>query len=227
MKKIIIITLIVLLAFFVLVVGCPKMAEKAAVNGVVKVATSTDDQWAQDASEAMDYKTPITRDFAVKLIPKSHSGEYSIAQICDVWQYVNSRWTYVNDPNGFNYWSPASRTINLGLKGDCDDFAILITSLNTAIGGSSRTVIVPGHAYPEVYIGNSKENVQKIVDYISKRYNCKTVFYHHETDSQGVTRYWLNLDWSAKHPGGPFADDDGEYLVIYPDGRHQKYNNSE
>lgn len=175
----------------------------------------------------MDYTNPTTRDFAVKIIPQSHSGKYSISQICDEWEYIYKRWTYVNDPNGFNYWSPASRTTNIGLKGDCDDFATLTASSIKSIGGSSRIVVVPHHAYPEVFIGDSKEDVQGMINYVTKRYNCKTAYYHHETDSKGVTRYWMNLDWSAKHPGGPFHDDEGNYLVIYPDGSHQRYKTSD
>ncbi len=61
-----------------------------------------------------------------------------------MWEKIYKRWTYVNDPpNGFNYYSPpASRTINLGLKGDCDDFAILTASSIQAIGGGASRIII-------------------------------------------------------------------------------------
>ncbi|MEN6609770.1 MAG: hypothetical protein ABFC24_02930, partial [Methanoregulaceae archaeon] len=74
--------------------------------------------------DAIDPLNPVTRDFAVSLVPRAHGGPFNLAQACDLWETVYSRWTYVDDPRGDEYFSPASRTITLGLKGDCDDFAV-------------------------------------------------------------------------------------------------------
>jgi hypothetical protein len=171
----------------------------------------------------MDYADPTTRDYALSLIDKSHSGARNIAQVCDMWDHVYKRWTYVSDPNGHEYISPASRTIKLNLKGDCDDFAVLIASLIQATGGSTRIVTAynekgEGHAYPEVYITSSKTDFETIADYIMSRYKCSSVAYHTQQDRQGETQYWLNLDWSARHPGGRFFHDGGRITVYYPNG---------
>ncbi len=191
-----------------------KVAESSAVS-----------KWDAQASkvvEAMDYKNPTTRDYALSLIDREHGGNYNIAQICDMWEKIYKRWTYVNDPNGFNYYSPASRTIKLGLKGDCDDFAILTASSIQAIGGASRIILAhktdgTGHAYAEVYIANSKNGLQNAADYICKRYHCKSIAYK-TRNVDGQKRYYLNLDWQAKHPGGPYYQNDGETVAIYPNG---------
>jgi len=226
-KGTILIIVSLILIFCIISAGCIKAkGMKGAAKLATNTANNTDEKIAKNVSQAMDYTNPTTRDFALKIIPKSHSGDYSISQICDEWEYVYKRWTYVNDPNGFEYWSPASRTINIGLKGDCDDFAILMASLTESIGGKSRIVLVSGHAYPEVYIGDDDEKMHKITEYITKRYNCKTIHYHTENGSDGVSRYWLNLDWSAKHPGGPFDDEDMK-ITIYPDGSYKKYKQSD
>jgi len=178
--------------------------------------------WDTQASkivEAMDYTNPTTRDYALSLIDKDHGGNYNIAQICDVWEKIYKRWTYVNDPNGLNYYSPASRTINLGLKGDCDDFAILVASTMSAIGGSPRVILASntggGHAYTEVYLGPDKSNLESATNYICKRYKCKGIAYRVSNEG-GQTRYYLNLDWQAKYPGGPYYQNDGETVAIYP-----------
>jgi len=181
-------------------------------------APSRDTQAAK-VVEAIDYTNPTTRDYALSLIDKDHSGEYNIGQICDMWEKINSRWTYVNDPNGFNYYSPASRTIKLGLKGDCDDFAIVTASSILAIGGTPRVILAynkdeGGHAYAEVAIASSKSNLQKAADYICNRYHCKKISYRTSTKN-GQTKYWLNLDWSSKHPGGPYYENDGATIAIY------------
>ncbi len=185
--------------------------------------TPVSSPWDTQASkvvEAMDYTNPTTRDFALTLIDQSHSGSYNIAQICDMWEKIYKRWTYVNDPKGFEYFSPASRTIKLGLKGDCDDFAILTAASIQAIGGSPRIIVASntnaaGHAYAEVYLGPSKSNLESATNYICKRYNCKSIAYRVSNEG-GQIRYWLNLDWQAKHPGGPYYQNNGETVAIYP-----------
>lgn len=184
--------------------------------------TSVTSYWDTQASkvvEAMDYTNPTTRDFALSLIDKDHGGNYNIAQICDMWEKIYNRWTYVNDPKGTEYYSPASRTIKLGLKGDCDDFAILVASTMSAIGGSPRVILASntggGHAYTEVYLGPDKSNLESATKYICKRYNCKGIAYRVSNEG-GQTRYWLNLDWWAKHPGGPYYQNDGATVAIYP-----------
>ena len=182
--------------------------------------------WDTQASKivgAMDYTNPTTRDYALSLIDKDHGGNYNIAQICDIWEKIYKRWTYVNDPNGLNYYSPASRTINLGLKGDCDDFAILAASTMSAIGGSPRVILASntgssGHAYAEVRIASSKSGLDGAAKYICQRYNCKGIAYR-TTSEGGTTVYWLNLDWRAKRPGGPYFQNNGETVAIYPNGR--------
>ncbi len=54
------------------------------------------------------------------------------------------------------------------------------------------------------------------------RYKCNSVAYHTQQDNQGKTQYWLNLDWSAKHPGGPFFHDVGQVTIYYPNGYWEK-----
>lgn len=182
---------------------------------------SSESQTATKIKNAMDYTNPVTRDFAVSLIPNSHEGNYNIAQICDLWDTVYNKWTYVNDPQGSEYFSPASRTIRLGLKGDCDDFAITVGSIVQSIGGSTRVVTAynakSGHAYPEVLVCKSEACIKKVASYISKRYKSKGIAYHTRT-KDGVTQYWLNLDWQSRQPGGNFFHDSGELTFYYPNG---------
>jgi hypothetical protein len=186
---------------------------------------SKESDTATKIKNAMDYTNPTTRDFAVSLIPNSHEGNYNIAQICDLWDAVYNKWTYVNDPKGSEYFSPASRTIQLGLKGDCDDFAITVGSVVQSIGGSSRIITAynenGGHAYPEVMICNSKACIDYVGSYIIKRYNTRDIAYHTRT-KDGVTQYWLNLDWQSRYPGGKYFHDSGEITVYYPNGYSYK-----
>jgi transglutaminase-like putative cysteine protease len=176
-------------------------------------------------SNAIDYENPTVKNFANQQVQHSSSGNYNIAQICDVWQSIRNQWTYVSDPPTFDYWTSASDSINNGLKGNCADYAILNAAVIEAIGGSSRvvTTCAPGGspclAYAEVAINPSTS--QSIANYIGTRYGANQVHWHIATDSQGNTHYWLNLDWSANYPGGPFFQDDGILQIFYPNGAYQ------
>jgi hypothetical protein len=154
--------------------------------------------------EACDYTNSTVRNSAVSIAGQD-AGNYNIGQICDIFDYCYDNWKYVNDPKGIEMVENASRTIDNGLNGDCDDFAVLVCSMVLSIGGEARINYAygaeGGHAFAEVNIGNTE-----IEDYISKRY---TSVY----DNSGIwTRkdidgtIWLNLDWFATHPGGKYFD---------------------
>ena len=188
---------------------------------------SQKDTWARQIKNAMDSEKPTTRDYALSLIDKSHAGERNVAQICDIWEKTYRKWTYVSDPKGFEYFSPASNTINIGLKGDCDDFAILIASLVESTSGSARVILAQGadeggHAYAEVYVTDNEQDFDSIAQYITKRYNCRSVAYHVEYDDDAIPSYWLNLDWQSGRPGGEFYDSNGILTAYYSSGHWHK-----
>lgn len=188
---------------------------------------SPEEEYSQKIMDAIDPEDPITRNYALSLIDESHGGTRNIAQVCDIWEKCYTQWTYVSDPKGFEYFSSASNTIQLGLKGDCDDFAVLIASLTEAIGGTARVILAQGangggHAYAEVYVTDNKADFDSIAHYICERYNCQSVAYHIEYDSDRTPRYWLNLDWQSKHPGGKFYDSSGTLTAYYSNGKWKK-----
>ena len=193
-----------------------------------KSYTSYDDKLGSEIKNAMDYTNPVTRNFALSLIDSSHSGSGNFGQICDMWDYIHDDWTYVSDPSGSEYFAKASETIEAGLKGDCDDFALLVGSVIQATGGHSRIIAArssdgkDGHAYPEILLGN-EESLQNVVDYISYRYNCAVVYYCAQ-DVNGKIVYWLNLDWQSKHPGGKYFRDSGVVKAYYPNGYWEEIN---
>ena len=161
--------------------------------------------------EACDYNLPYTKMFANQLAGRA-GGEFSIEQVCEIFDYCYSHWHYVNDPKGQEYIARASEsiagTVNGNLTGDCDDFAVLVASCILACGGDACIVNArstdSGHAYPEVDINSFRKS--KDVDYIqqaiSKRfsaYNPKSLSIREQNGHR-----WLNLDWQAAYPGGPY-----------------------
>ena len=184
-----------------------------------------EDYRAAAIRDAIDFREPVTRDSAVSLISREHGGTFRMSQACDIWEAVYSRWTYIEDPDGGDYFSPASRTIALGFRGDCDDFAIVVAAMIEAVGGDARIVYAyngtAGHAYPEVFVGTTQDEFDKAARYIRQRYHVTDVGCHVTRDNSG-TRYWLNLDWWSNHPGGTFYADEGNRTAYYPDGRWER-----
>ena len=168
---------------------------------------------AKKYAKAIDYTNPTTRDFAIQLAALC-PGEYSICQICKIYDYLYKNWRYVNDPKGFEYVSPASRTIKANLAGDCDDYAVLMAAMIAGIGGTSRVILAwnndSGHAYAEVYMGDEtnlnanakwiRQHYQIFFDWLFGQDTVGPIAYHQDPDGG----CWLNLDWTSKFPGGPF-----------------------
>ena len=167
--------------------------------------------------QACDYNNSITRDYAVSIASKS-SGKFNIGQICEIYDAIRPpKWKYVNDPRGEEFFSKASHTIqNTHLSGDCDDFAILMYSLITAIGGKARIVFAYndhfGHAFAELNITSA--NLNELKGKIQSRFHdyvINDIFYR--TDSKG--NKWLNLDWWASYPGGKYMNFN-KSQIFYP-----------
>ncbi|HPH99130.1 MAG TPA: transglutaminase domain-containing protein, partial [Chitinophagaceae bacterium] len=101
-------------------------------------------------------------------------------------------------------------TILNGFGGDCDDHSILMASAMGSIGARSRIILIKGHAYPELFIGDKKafDHFKQAVVQLFQAYTIKNIFYHaHDNE------YWINLDYTEHYPGGRYMN--GEvYAVI-------------
>ncbi len=168
--------------------------------------------------EKKDVDNPITRNFAVELASKS-PGSYNVGQIAYIYDYIYKNWKYVSDPTGKEYFSKASETIENNLSGDCDDFAILLSSCIEAVGGKTRIVFAQnslgGHAYAEVRISDNEEEakilIQSIGNYINTMYGqVLRSTYNYRRDKEGAI--WLNLDWDGSSPGAEYFVSDKEVI---------------
>lgn len=154
-------------------------------------------------NEVCNFNMPYTKAFANQLAARS-PGSYKIDQICEIFNYCYKKWRYVSDPAGQEYVASASESIAASLTGDCDDFAVLIASCIIAIGGEATIVtaenIDSGHAYAEVNITDFDKN--HVLDVISDYFSQYDISSLHTRQHNG--KMWLNLDWQAGYPGGPY-----------------------
>ncbi len=158
---------------------------------------------------AIDFQNPKVRDFAINATLKNfkevrgYQDYKTIIQCFAVFKEINSNWNYVHDPKNQEYFASASESVTI-LSGDCDDYSIIIAACVRSIGGTPRIIHTSGHMYPEILIGNKSDlettnYLIKKVLFVSESKN-KPINYH--IDERG--KIWLNLDYTAKYPGGPF-----------------------
>ncbi|WP_266205857.1 transglutaminase domain-containing protein [Pontibacter kalidii] len=162
----------------------------------------------QRVKSSMQPTHPKVRAFAVENSTRYFHDEYyrkfgKMTRYFSLFKHIRQNWRYVNDPLGMDYYSPPTESMQL-LAGDCDDYSILMASSVMAIGGEARIVITQNHMYTEVKMGHVDD-----LDKIS--YAVRTLFpdevadgkiHFHETGED----LWINFDYTAEHPGGPFLE---------------------
>lgn len=162
---------------------------------------------------AIDYNNPKVRNFAVMATTKNFKNihgysEYrTLIQCFAVFKEINKRWNYVSDPKDGDYIATARESLNY-FSGDCDDHSILMAACVRSIGGTPRLIHTKGHIYPEILIGN--KNDLETINYLIKKIlfpkesHNKQLHYHIDERNQ----IWLNLDYTASYPGGPFLSEE-------------------
>lgn len=157
----------------------------------------------------MNYQDSVVRNFAVKASLayfRDYYGKYgSNARFLSLFKYIRFHFQYVPDAKRDEYFATPRETILNGLGGDCDDHAILMASCLRAIGGITRVVIIRGHAYPELYCGNKNgfEEMQSAIIQLFANQSIQKIYFHEHED-----RYWINMDYTALHPGGSYLNND-------------------
>lgn len=162
---------------------------------------------------AIDYSNPKVRNFALMATTKHFRNtkgyhQYRVIIQCfAVFKEIKNNWNYVNDPKGQEYIATASESLQ-HFSGDCDDHAILMAACVRAVGGTPRLIHTGGHIYPEMLIGNKKdlEAINYLIKEVLFKQESKGKDIHYHIDERG--QIWLNLDYTAKYPGGPFMSEE-------------------
>lgn len=205
-------------ALFGVIKSCFKVSNE--IRTQQNAVLNDDESNLKKLIEAIDVGNPTTNDFAVRLASR-FPGEYNIAQVCRIHDYIVKKWKYVSDSDKQEIFRSASRTIQNDFAGDCDDFAILMAALIESIGGDVRISFAQnqeeGHAFAEVYATDKEEEMQILVDDMSRLYEAENFEIKYYVDERGGC--WLNLDWFGEHqhPGGEYFNFE-ERTIYYPFG---------
>lgn len=200
--------------------------KKISVDQIKVIPANIGTNYRKALQNAADHDNEIVRNWAVKQTTQATFSEcgsqqrsvemMSVIYSFAIFKSINSQWQYVPDPKGKEYFSKASETIknekNGKFTGDCDDHAILMAACMESVGADARIVLTQTHAYPELKLGD-RQNAEQAFYWIRKLFPSaqKAKLYYH-TDSEG--NYWLNMDYTAKHPGGKFLDKNANYVDI-------------
>lgn len=163
--------------------------------------------------KAIEYNHPNIRNFAVFATQKhfsdikGHQKHRKMIQYFAVFKEIRDRWNYVNDPKRDEYIALASESL-IHFSGDCDDHAVLMAACIRAIGGTPRLVHTKNHIYPEVLIGDKSdlEAANFLIRELLFVNEVKNKGIHYHLDDRG--QVWMNLDYTARYPGGPFLSNE-------------------
>ncbi|MFV8344620.1 transglutaminase [Flavobacterium sp. ZB4P13] len=162
---------------------------------------------------AIEYQNPKIRNFAIMATSKhfkdvkGYSDYRTIIQCFAVFKEINSRWNYVSDPKARDYIATATESL-LYFSGDCDDHSIVMAASIKSIGGTPRLIHTTGHIYPEILIGSltDLEKVNFLIKNVLFVNESNENKLHYHVDERG--QIWMNLDYTAKYPGGPFLSEE-------------------
>jgi len=166
------------------------------------------DRTTREVKAKMQYRDSVVRNFSVQ-----HSLQYfdeyenkygNIIRYLSLFKYINNNFKYVPDSQRDEYYATPRETILNGMGGDCDDHSILMASCMMSIGARCRLVIIEGHMYPEMYVGDKRDFdvMQQAIIQLFSEERIRGLYYH---ENEG--KYWINLDYTAHNPGGPYMDD--------------------
>ena len=168
-------------------------------------------------TEKVQYKDSIVRNFSVKHSLENfdnyHYKYQELARYFSLFKYINSNFKYVPDAQRDEYYATPRETILNGFGGDCDDHSILMAACLMSIGAKCRLIIIEGHMYPEMYAGNKNDFdiMQQAVLQFFGDIGINRIYFH-ENDGE----YWINLDYTADYPGGPYVNDRVKLLINIP-----------
>lgn len=175
---------------------------------------NTTDKTTRILRGKIDYRDSVVRNFSIQhsleFFDEYQSKYNMLTRYLSLFHYINTHFKYVPDSQRDEYFASGRETILNGLGGDCDDHSILMASCLTSIGARCRLVIVQGHMYPELYVGNKQqyETFAQAVIQLFQKDRINRIYYHEHNNE-----YWINLDYTASHPGGPYLNDQVKLVI--------------
>lgn len=141
----------------------------------------------EELEAAASPRSEAVQQLARRWSANSADGPLHVGQIVAVADSLMKHWIYRDDPTGEDALQSAARSIQAGLRGDCEDFAATGAALIQALGGRVRVIKAwrgsEGHSWLEVNLGLGELDSS----YTKGRHVC-----------QEGPLTWLRVDWSCR-----------------------------
>jgi Transglutaminase-like superfamily len=172
------------------------------------------DKAVKGMKSKINQKDTLLRKFSVtnsiRYFDESYAQYGNTVRILSLFKYINQHFKYVSDPLRDEYYATPMETVEAGLAGDCDDHTILMIAALRSIGAKTRMVLSVDHVYPELFCGDKASflRIQTAITDLFAQENFSGLYYREENGE-----FWLNLDYSAHYPGGPYVNNKA-YAVV-------------
>ncbi len=129
--------------------------QPSTIPTIAEVYNGNSNQQNFSITDIRDFSSYIVTDGEIKRV----ADRIAVAA-CDgdrvcyakaMYYFVRDNVQYVNDPVKFEFAKEPSYTLEVG-AGDCDDSAILLSSLLRSVGIETRFVFIPQHVYVQAKI---------------------------------------------------------------------------
>ncbi|MBN2458375.1 transglutaminase domain-containing protein [Candidatus Woesearchaeota archaeon] len=130
-----------------------------------------------DSTDIRDYVAPTDptiKQLSTRIAASTcDSGKeaYKVCQAKAVFYFVRDNFAYVAESDEYMQ-TPTEIFYTRG--GDCDDFSVLLASMEQAIGVPTRFIRAPGHVYVQVYIEEALERYKEEDGWINLDAACRS-----------------------------------------------------
>jgi hypothetical protein len=124
----------------------------------------------------------------VNEIRNESPGQFSVQQIVDAYSWMKQNIEYQLQ----DQWPNVSEVLS-SRTADCKGQSILMASIVTALGGSTRIYIIEDHAFPAVFVATNATSFAKVKEDLANIYGSSEPNFHvaYILDRFG---YWLIID---------------------------------
>jgi transglutaminase-like putative cysteine protease len=117
---------------------------------------------------------PIVKEIATKIAVDSCNPNTEAVDVCRakaLFYFVRDNFAYISETDEY-FQIPIEMFYSKG--GDCDDFSIMLASLEEAIGIPTRLVIAPNHVYIQIYLIEANKRYKEKDGWINLDPTCSS-----------------------------------------------------
>ncbi|MBT7903652.1 transglutaminase domain-containing protein [Candidatus Woesearchaeota archaeon] len=114
---------------------------------------------------------PLIKQIASKVVSQSCPSGNKICQAKAIYYFVRDNINYVSDPQSEYIEDPLEVIYTTGA--DCDGMAVLLASLEGAIGINAGFVFIPNHVYVQIYLPDASWKYKDSDGWINLDATCK------------------------------------------------------